>query len=110
MNQLNNTDYDVQSYNVNEASNRKRINDEKAFEKHQDNDEEKEKEDDSGEETDGELPDLKLHFKDQASNSENDSDNDNDAEQKQRKQDPIKINCGFLNGTKGIFKDKKNNN
>ena len=56
-NQINNTNYDVQSYNDNEASNRKRINDEKAFDKHHD-EEDKERDDDSGEETDSELPDL----------------------------------------------------
>ena len=109
-NQINNTNYDVQSCNDDETSNSKRINDEEDFDQNHDNGEEKEREDDNGEETDSELPDLEPHFKDQASDSEGDSDIDNDEEQKQRNQDPMKINSGFLNGTKGIFKDKKNNN
>ena len=113
-NQINNTNYDVQAYNDNEAPNRKRINDEKAFDE-QHYEEEKEMDDDSGEETDNDVPDLINRLDDPedqncASDSEGDSDNDNDAEQKQKNQDPMKINSGFLNGTKGIFKDKKNNN
>ena len=110
-NQINNTNYDVQSYNDNEVTNRKIINDKKAFNENQDNDEEKEKKDDSGEETDSKLPDLDQHFKDQGSDSDSDSDrdNNNDGEQKQRNQDHMKVNSGFLNGTKGIFNDKNNN-
>ena len=44
------------------------------------------------------VPPLDPHFKDQGSDSESD-----------RQVDPMKFNSGFLNGTKGIFKDKKNN-
>ena len=56
-NQINNTNYDIQSYNDNEASKRKRINDEQAFDE-QNDEEDKERDDDSGEETDSNVPDL----------------------------------------------------
>ena len=110
-NQINNTNYDVQSYNDNEASNRKIINNENASDEHQDDDEENEMKDDNGEVTDSNCPDLELHFKDQGSDSKSDrdGDNNNDAEQKQRNQvDPMKVDFGFMKGMKGIFKEKKN--
>ena len=114
-NQINNTNYDVQSCNDDEASNSKRINDEEDFDQNHDNGEEKEREDDNGEETDSELPDLCNRIdadgaSDSDSDSDRDSNNDNDEEQKQRNQvDPMKVKFGFLNGTKGIYEDKNNN-
>ena len=73
-------------------------------------------EDDSGEETDSNVPDLINRLDDpedqnRASDSESDSEIDNDEEQKQRNQvDPMKVKVGYMEGMDGIFKEKNNNN
>ena len=108
-NQINNSNYDVQPYNDNEITNRKRINDKNAFNEYQHDNEKKEKEDDSEEETDSKMPVLCIRVDADASNSDSNNDrdreNDNDGEQKQRNQvDPMKINSGFLN--KSSYKNK----
>ena len=105
-NQINNINYNKQSYNDNEITNRERFNDEQAFDKHT-NELDKEKDDDSGEETDIEMPTLDPHFKDQASDSESDSESDNG---EQKPVDHMKIKSGFLNKSSYKNKDIKYNN
>ena len=109
-NQINNINNDIQSYNDNEITNRKRINE--AFDEQ--HDEEEQMEDDSGEETDSNVPDLINRLDDpedqnRASDSESDSEIDNDEEQKQRNQgDPMEVKVGYMKGMDGIFKEKNN--
>ena len=103
-NQINNTNYDVQSCNDDEASNSKRINDEKDFDKNHEYDDDEEKQDVKGEATDSDVPDLINRLDDpedqnRAYDSDRDSDSDNDDDV-----DSMKHNSGFLNGMEGIFK------
>ena len=57
-NQINNTNYDLQSCYDDETSNSKRINDEKDFDENKDNDDDKERQDAKGKVKDNNVPDL----------------------------------------------------
>ena len=78
--QINNTNYDVQSCNNDEASNSKGINNEKDFDENTNKDEDKERVDANREATDSNCPDLYNRIDDIDSPSDSNSDSDSDSD------------------------------
>ena len=121
-NQINNTNYDVQSCNDDETPSSKRINDEKDFDENKNDDDDKERQDSKVEAADNDVSDLINRLdnpEDQNRASDSDSDSDSDDENKQRNRvepkdvpviAPMKYNYGFFSGINGIFDKNDNTN